>query len=132
MKIRIKYIFIFIALMVAVTLWQSLSQPGIADLPGEFTEVAMYRNENNTGPVKRIYAVAVNDTLWDAMETYGNYMPYSKLGTTTVYFFKASGPFPTKLQPGSINFSSEFNTNCLAKYEKGNMGSVSLQKYPLR
>ncbi len=132
MKIRIKYIFIFIALMVGVTLWQSLSQPGIADLPGEFTEVAMYRNENNTGPVTRIYAVTVKDTLWDAMEAYGNYMPYSKLGTTTVYFFKGPGPFPTRLQPGSINFSTEFNTNCIGKYEKGSMGSVSLQQYPFQ
>lgn len=132
MKIPVKYIFIVIALVIAIVLWDSLSQPGIADLPGEFTEVAMYRNENNTGPVRRIYAVTVNDTLWDAMEAYGNYMPYSKLGTTTVYFFKSSGPFPTKLQPGSVSFSPEFNANCLGKYEKGSMGSVLLEKYPFR
>lgn len=132
MKIPVKYIFIAVALVIALVFWDSFSQPGIANLPGDFTEVAMYRNENNTGPVKRIYAVTVKDTLWDAMKAYGNYMPYSKLGTTTVYFFKAPGRFPTKLQPGSVNFPSEFNANCIGKYEKGSMGSVNLQKYPLR
>lgn len=132
MKFPVKYIFIAVVLLVVAMLWSSLSQPGIADLSGDIKEVALYRNENNTGPVKRIYAVTVSDTVWSDMEAYGNYMPYSKLGTTTVYFFKAGQPAPDKLTPGAPNFSSSFNAGCLAKYEKNSMGAISLSRHPFQ
>lgn len=132
MKISVKYIFIAVVLLVVAMVWSSLSQPGIADLSGDFKEVAMYRNENNTGPVVRIYAVTVSDTVWTDMEAYGNYMPYSKLGTTTVYFFKAEQPTPDKIEPGAINFPASFNASCLGKYQKNSMGAVSLSKHPFQ
>jgi hypothetical protein len=46
----------------------SFSQPGVGDLKGEFKEVSFYRNENNTGPIIRIYAVYSPDSLWEEME----------------------------------------------------------------
>jgi hypothetical protein len=132
MKIPTKYIVIFIVLVLGGIIWSSLSQPGVGDLEGDFTLIATERNENNTGPVNRIYAVMVSDTLWREMKQYGNYMPYSKLGTTTVWFFDANQPAPGKLTPGKIQFSSEFNNACLGKYEKNNTGAVSLYKFPFR
>lgn len=132
MKIPVKYIFIAVVLLVVVMIWSSLSQPGIADLSGDFKEVAIYMNENNTGPVNRIYAVTVSDTVWNDMEAYGNYMPYSKLGTTTVYFFETGQPVPDKLEPGALNFPSSFNAACLGRYQKNSMGAISLSKHPFQ
>ncbi|MGI4874918.1 MAG: hypothetical protein ACRYFX_27505 [Janthinobacterium lividum] len=112
--------------------YDSLSQPGVGDLKGNFQEVAAYRNENNTGPIVRVYAVTVADTLWREMRQYGDLMPYTKYGNTTVYFFRQGQPAPRQVQPGTISFSAELNQNCLAKYEKEVMGNVTLKRYPLR
>lgn len=132
MKIPTKYIFLIIVLVIIAIVWSSLSQPGAADLKGDFTLVATQRNENNTGPVHRIYAVTVNDTVWNEMTQYGNYMPYSKLGTTTVWFFDPESPVPDELTAGDVNFPASFNGAILAKYEKNSMGSPRLLKRPFR
>ena len=121
-----------LALLLGWFVFDSLSQPGLGDLKGNFQEVAAYRNENNTGPVVRIYAVTVADTLWREMQQYGALMPYTKYGNTKVYFFRASQPAPTAVQPGALNFDARFRQNCLAKYEKEVMGNVTLQRYPFR
>jgi len=112
--------------------YDSLSQPTGQDLPGNFQEVASYRNENNTGPITRVAAVTVADTLWQEMRQYGDLAPYTKYGKTTIYFFRQGQPTPKTVQPGEVNFSPEFNKNCLGKYEKGVMSDVSFQKYPLQ
>ncbi len=111
--------------------YDTLSQPTGQDLPGNFQEVASYRNENNTGPITRVLAVTVADTLWREMRQYGDLMPYTKYGKTTIYFFRQGQPAPKAVQPGEVNFSPEFNKNCLAKYEKGVMSNVSFTRYPL-
>lgn len=119
--------------VVLVLLWiigNSLSQPGINDLSGDYKEVALYRNENNTGPVVRIYAVTTSDTLWAEMEQYGNFMPHTKYGTTRVYFFPEGTPVPDKLVPGDDNFAASLRPYCLAVYEKDAMSAVSFRKYP--
>jgi hypothetical protein len=105
------------------------SQPGVQDLRGGFTEVALYRNENNTGPIQRIYAVTVADTTrWAEMRQYGDFMPHTKYGNTRVYFFAAGRPAPTVLRPGTEPFDPAFAGNCLAVYEKELMGNVSFKK----
>ena len=111
-------------------LYDSFSQPTEKDLKGDFKEVAFYRNEQNTGPVLRIYAVTVSDTLWNEMETYGNYKPHNKYGNTKVYFFLNNKPSPTFLFSEEGNFDPKYQKNCVAKYEKGSMGQVVLVKYP--
>ena len=73
--------------------YDSFSQRGMKDLKGNFKEVNFYRNEQNTGPVVRIYTVTIADTIWDEMETYGDYMPYTKYGNTKVYYFLNSTRF---------------------------------------
>jgi len=112
--------------------YDSLSQPTGQDLPGNFQEVASYRNENNTGPITRVMAVTVADTLWREMRQYGDLAPYTKYGTTKIYFFRQGQPAPKTVQPGEVNFSPEFNKNCLGKYEKGVMSDVSFKRYPLQ
>lgn len=121
-----------LVLLLGWFVFDSLSQPGVGDLKGNFQEVALYRNENNTGPIVRVYAVTVADTLWQQMRQYGDFMPYTKYGNTKVYFFRQGQPVPKAVRPGAVNFDSEFDQQCLAKYEKEVMGNVTLQRYPLR
>lgn len=109
-----------------------LTQRGPSDLPGNFKEVASVRNENNTGPVIRRYAVSLSDTLWQEMEQYGNYMPHSKLGVTEVFFFLEGGVMPESIILGENPIGEGFTSNCLAKYQKNASGQVSLHKYPFR
>ncbi|RZK22308.1 MAG: hypothetical protein EOO56_09030 [Hymenobacter sp.] len=119
------------ALLLSWFVYDSLSQPTGQDLPGNFQEVAAYRNKNNTGPITRVFAVTVADTLWREMRQYGDLTPYTKYGNTKVYFFRQGQPVPKVVQPGEVNFSSEFNKYCLAKYEKEVMSNVSFRKFPL-
>lgn len=131
-KIKTSYLIIAAVLgLLALILWQSLSQPNVGDLQGNMQEVAMYRNENNTGPIIRLYAVTAGDTLWQEMKKWGDLMPYTKYGTTKVYFFK-EGHAPAQLYPGEAHFDPAFRPYCLASYEKDNMGQVSFIQFPYR
>lgn len=128
--------YLFAAAISALLLWfviDALRQPSAQDLPGGFEEVAQFRNENNTGPVVRIYAVTVGDTArWQEMEQYGALMPHTKYGTTKVFFFAAGSPAPTALQLATPHFAPELNRYCLAAYEKDLMSKVSFVRRPLR
>ena len=131
MKLNYKILLVFV-LVIGLMVWNTMTQEGINDLKGDFEEIAAYRNENNTGPILRVYAVTVKDTLWSQMQQYGDYMLHSKLGNTKVYFFPKGVPVPKELNPGRISFPAEFNEYCLAKYEKNASGLVNFNKYPLR
>ncbi|SIT91945.1 hypothetical protein [Pontibacter indicus] len=120
------------AALILYFIYDSFSLPSVDDLDGDFKEVAFYRNENNTGPIVRIYAVTLSDTLWQEMEQYGNYMPHTKYGTTRVYFFLNSQPAPNEVQPGQQNFSSQFEPYTLARYEKDAMGQISFMRHPFK
>lgn len=125
------YFFAVIILgLIALIIWNSLTQPGVGDLKGDFKAVAFYRNENNTGPIVRVYAVTTVDTLWEEMEKYGAFMPHSKYGNTKVYFFQKGKAFPRQLIPGEHNFDEELKPYCMAVYEKNAMGQVSFIKWP--
>ncbi|MFD2513776.1 hypothetical protein ACFSRY_07845 [Pontibacter locisalis] len=127
---KLKHILILVSvLLVAWFVYDTLSIPGPDDLEGDFEEVAMYRNENNTGPIVRIYAVTVADTLWEQMRTYGDYMPHTKYGNTKVYFFLKDKPAPTRVSPGEENIEARFQEYTVAKYEKDAMGQVSFVRY---
>ena len=130
---KIKYLFAIIVIAgIAWMLKDSFTQPGVKDLKGNFRETAFYRNENNTGPVIRIYAVSVSGNYWDEMLEYGNLMPHTKYGTTKVYFFKNTLPVPQKLTANEPHFETALNPNCIALYEKDGMNRVSILKSPLK
>jgi len=129
-KKRSYIIFGIIALVIGYIIFDSTSQPNVNDLKGNFREVAVYRNENNTGPIVRIYAVTVQGEPWDEMQKYGDLMPYTKYGSTKVYFFDEQRPFPKTLTPGEKNFEPSFNSSCIAVYTKDPNGQVSLNKNP--
>lgn len=128
---RIRNLIIGLCVLIGVYfLFDSLSQPNPNTLEGDFKEVVMYRNPNNTGPVIRVFAVTVADTLWEQMRQYGDMMPYTKYGTTTVYFFRKGGEVPSEIQGTAPHFDESFNHNCLARYHKDAMATVTLSTYP--
>lgn len=132
-KISTKVIIGLVAIiLIGWMIRDTFTQSGIEDLKGDFNEVASYRNENNTGPVQRIYAVTVQDTLEAQLLEYGNLMPHNKYGNTKVYYFLGDKSAPNQLFPGDINFDAQFNNNCFALYEKSAMGNVGLLKWPFR
>ncbi|RZL50891.1 MAG: hypothetical protein EOP00_02120 [Pedobacter sp.] len=127
------YFIIIIVLIIVGWMAKDLfTQSGIEDLRGGFTEVASYRNDNNTGPVQRIYAVTVKDTTGAQLTEYGNLRPHTKYGNTKVYFFLEGTNIPTALSPGEVNFDAKFNSSCFALYEKSAMGNFGLLKNPLK
>jgi hypothetical protein len=130
MKNKKAILFAVIIIALGLILWNVFTQPGPADLKGNFKEVAFIRNEQNTGPVIRVYAVTLTDTLWKEMVNYGNFMPYNKYGNTRVYFFLNQNPYPKQLTIGNINFDSRFNNYCIGMYQKDVMSQVSLKKLP--
>ncbi|WP_343534062.1 hypothetical protein [Pedobacter sp.] len=122
-------------LVIALVGWMlkdTFTQSGIEDLKGGFKEIASYRNENNTGPVQRIYVVTVKDSTGAQLQDYGNLMPHNKYGNTKVYYFLEGNNVPTKLSPGAVNFDVSFNQNCFALYEKSAMGNVGLVRWPFK
>lgn len=131
-----RYVFYALILLVAaIMIWiisETVTQPGISDLEGEFEELAFYRNENNTGPIVRIYAVYASDTLWDQMKSYGEFMPHTKYGNTRVYFFNSKKNAPNALRSNEPNFDEVYNSSCIGFYEKSSMGQERFVKYPFR
>ena len=113
-------------------LWSALSTPGIRDLKGNLKEIAFIRNEQNTGPIIRIYAVSIDEENWESMEQYGNYMPHNKYGNTRIYFFLSKNTYGGKLQLEGDNIEKSFQKQCIALYEKNGMSQTSLIKYPFK
>jgi hypothetical protein len=124
------FIFVISALIIFAIVWNTISEPGIKDLKSDFKEVAFIRNEQNTGPVIRIYAVSLKTENWEEMEKYGNYMPHTKYGTTKIYFFLNDKEVPEELSLGEINISEQYQKNCIAVYEKDGMSQSSIRRYP--
>lgn len=124
------YILAVSVLIIIAIIWNTLTEPGIKDLKSDFKEVAFIRNEQNTGPVMRIYAVSLKTENWEEMEQYGNYMPHTKYGTTRIYFFLNNGEIPEELNLGEVNIPERYKKNCIAIYEKDGMSQSSIRKYP--
>ncbi len=130
---KFKYLFgVLFAVLIGYILYDSFSQPTTNDLEGNFKEVALYRNENNTGPVVRIYAVTAEGLPWREMEKYGSMMPYTKMGSTTVYFFDQNRPAPTVVNPGNPHFEARYESSCIAMYQKDASGQVNFTRNPFQ
>lgn len=116
----------FVVLTVVILVFDSknFSQP--SKLEGGFKEVGFYRNENNDGPVVRIYSVTVKDPSIAKYEDYGNAMPYTLYGNTKVYFFDAKEQAPTKLVFNSPHFDT-LNYKAIKIYERNGANTVSLK-----
>lgn len=130
---KIFYLLSFVVMLLVIWfVYESFNQPGVGQLNGDYKEIAFYRNENNTGPVKRIYAVYTPSKEWAELEQYGKYMPHTKYGTTTVYFFDEEANTPQKLNSTSPYFETAYQRSCVAVYEKNAMGQESFTIQPFK
>lgn len=131
---KTNYLFYFLLIFGSIMVWwilnETFSQPGVEDLHGDYEEIGKYRNENNTGPVLRIYAVNTSDTLWNDMKSYGDFMPHTKYGNTKVFFFINMEVESLDVSPEPPFLDPSFQQFCIGKYEKSAMGEVNFIKYP--
>ncbi|UZD24384.1 hypothetical protein PBT90_13415 [Algoriphagus halophytocola] len=124
-----KFIFYIIVVVVAALVMmiakESFFQPGMERFDGKYEELGSYRNENNTGPILRLYAVKAldKDTQW--MREYGDALPHTKYGKTIVYFFSEEINQDIALQANEPHFPQEFTPFLIATYYKKPMGDVS-------
>lgn len=125
---RKKTVILSVLVFISLMMWSALKEPGINDLAVDFKELDFVRNENNTGPVIRRYLVTVSDTIWADLERYGDLMPYTKLGSTEVFFFMEGAKLPASLSLHGIPFEARFHEQLLARYTKNNMGQITFKK----
>lgn len=101
----------------------SFSNPGMERFAGDFEELAFYRNENNTGPVLRIYAIRAKANLSpEYMREYADAQPHTKYGRTLVFFFSPDLTEKIVLSPVEPYFSPDLLPFLSAKFEKTPMG----------
>jgi hypothetical protein len=105
----------------------SVSEPGLERFEGKYEELDFYRNENNTGPVLRVYAVRVldEDPAW--MKEFAESQPHTKYGRTLVFFFSEKLVQPVKLSPTQPHFPAQYREFLLAEFEKTPMGESRFQ-----
>ncbi|MGO1244344.1 MAG: hypothetical protein ACTJHT_05610 [Sphingobacterium sp.] len=95
---RIWWIAIGLIIILGYGVWEAFNQPSVEDLPGDFSEVAFVRNEQNKGGIVRIYAVTVGDMANAKYDACAELFPVNDYGSVTkIYFFDKSKPFPTSL-----------------------------------
>jgi len=123
---RNKVIYYLIGFAVLILLVQivrsSFSNPGIEAFEGKYEELGFYRNENNTGPVVRIYAIRALDTDEAWMREFADAQPHTKYGRTLVFFFSPELKEKVELSPQEPFFAAELQPYLLARFEKTPMG----------
>lgn len=121
-----RLIFWIIAAVVMGTVYyivtESLSQPGLERFEGKISELGFYRNENNTGPVLRVYAAAALDADTSLMQEYGDAMPHTKYGKTIVFFLESKASNPISISSDSPYLGQELQSLVIATYTKSPMG----------
>lgn len=101
---------------------ESFSEQGIATYQDQFEEVGYYRNENNTGPVLRIYAYRTQVKDPEVLKSFANLLPHTKYGRTLVFFVNESLKDTVELTPTRPHFPVSLNAFLIGKYEKTPMG----------
>jgi hypothetical protein len=125
-----KIILLASVIMIGLIFYSVFSAENINSLEGGFSELAFARNENNTGPIKRVYAFTVKDTSWSEMKKHTDLLPHTKYGTTEVYYF-LEGQSPLEAFSLSLEgLPTKFQKFCIAHIKKNGQGSLRVNKYP--
>jgi hypothetical protein len=123
---RNQVIFYLIGFAVLILLIQivraSFSNPGVQAFEGKYEELDFYRNENNTGPVLRVYAIRALDADTDWMRKFAEAQPHTKYGRTLVFFFSPELQNKVRLNSQEPFFDEELQPYLLARFEKTPMG----------
>ena len=126
-----KKIILLIAVIVVGLIFYSLfSTENINSLGGNFKELAFERNENNTGPVQRVYAFSIEDTLWSEMKKHADLLPHTKYGTTEVYYFSDNKISELQLNLSLKGINQEAKSKCIAHSIKDGQSRLMFKRNP--
>lgn len=126
-----KKIILMISVIVIGLIFYSLFETeNINSLEGNFEELAFERNENNTGPVQRVYAYSVEDTLWSEMKKHADLLPHTKYGTTEVFYFLENEVSEFQLNFNTKGINQEAQSYCIAYSIKDGQSSLKFNQYP--
>jgi hypothetical protein len=118
---------IAVLLVVGLIVTESFSEQGIAAYQDQFEEVGYFRNENNTGPVLRIYAYQTQVEDPEVLKSFADLLPHTKYGRTLVFFVNEPVKAPVVLSPESPYFPAILSPSIFAKYEKTPMGEQQFE-----
>jgi hypothetical protein len=108
MKKRTWWGLLILALLAMLIVYDSLRQPGIAELPGVFEQKAFVRNEQNKGGIVRIYIIQVQEPQKADYEACMDRLPYNEYGSsTTAYFFGPKDSIPLDIQLEAPHFDRQ-------------------------
>ncbi len=120
-----------ISVVIVGLIFYSLFQSdNINSLEGDFQELAFERNENNTGPIHRVYVFSVEDTLWSEMKKHTDLLPHTKYGTTEVYYFLEGEVEKYQLKLSLNGINQEAQASCIAHSTKDGQSRINFKKYP--
>jgi hypothetical protein len=106
---------------------ESFSGQGVADYQDQFEEIGYFRNENNTGPILRVYAFRTKEQDPEVLKSFADLLPHTKYGRTLVFFVGESWKEQVVLSPESPYFPESLRSHLFAKYEKTPMGEQQLE-----
>jgi len=126
-----KKIIVFVTVaMIGLIIYSLFEAENINSLKGNFAEVGFIRNKNNTGPIHRVYAFAVDDTLWSEMEKHIDLLPHTKYGTTEAFYFLKSDLAKSDLKLDMNGLNSEVKSKCLVHAVKDGQLRITFKKNP--
>lgn len=96
----------------------SFSGGNLSQFEGKLEEMDFYRNENNTGPVLRIYTIKIIDADREMMLEYAKQMPHTKYGRTLIFFFSSAIKEVVKVGPREPYFDSVHRPYLVASFLK--------------
>src|SRR5690606_33364248 len=115
---------LIIAVMLVIVVRDSSLLKDTEKIRGGFTETAFKRNENNSGPVIRLYAVKVDSPLVADFEGYGNSMPHTEHGSTRIFYFDSSKGAPNQLSLETPYYDTS-KYEAISIFQKNAVGDVS-------
>lgn len=101
---------------------ESFSGTGTSAYQKQFVELGYFRNENNTGPVLRLYAYRALTSDPAVMKEFADLLPHTKYGRTLVFFFEDAVIDSVALSPEAPHILPSLQSQLIATYEKTPMG----------
>ncbi len=105
---------------------ESFSGQGVAAYQDKFEEIGYFRNENNTGPIQRVYAFRTKEQNSEVLKSFANLLPHTKYGRTLVFFVAETWKEPVVFSPAPPYLPNSLQSHLIAEYEKTPMGEQRL------
>lgn len=120
------FISITVLVVLGLIVKESFSGQGVAAYQDKFEEIGYFRNENNTGPIQRVYAFRTKEQDPEVLKSFANLLPHTKYGRTLVFFVADTWKEPVVFSPTPPYLPNSIQSHLLAEYEKTPMGEQRL------